>query len=186
MTVSTVADRTPELRRHLLPTLDAATAAVREAHETARAVGDSLLACRHLPGEVFGYAPEVSGAAARLAGATRGVVAAVRVATADPSPESLRDLHRAMGEVGDAVVAARGAIEQLRTAAGWFGPQIHTAALRPALEPAAGSAAGPALKPAAGPALKPAAGPSSQPAPPPPLPPPPPAASRWFSGPPAS
>lgn len=126
MTVSTLA---PSAVRHhsLLPVLDAATHASRDAHEATRALTDTVLACRYLPAEVYQYAPYLSDAAAALTAASRALIAATGSATADPTAENLRDVDRATADLLTATAALRYQTGALAAAADWYSASMALA-----------------------------------------------------------
>ena len=109
MTVSTLTDRSPDVRRHLLPTLDRATSAVREAHEAARALTDTVVAC-------WSVSYDISYVSAALTAATRAAATATRYATANPTAEHLRALDQATAAVLAAAAAVRDTTYAVRSA----------------------------------------------------------------------
>lgn len=119
MTVATHADTTPSPPA-LLPTLDAATHASAEAHEAARALTDTVLACQHLPADVYQYAPHLSQAIHTMVAMSRAVTVAAGRATADPAPANLYALHQAAAELTAATAALRYQTGALAAAAGWY------------------------------------------------------------------
>jgi len=109
MTVSTLIDHSPDVRRHLLPTLDRATSAVREAHEAARALTDTVVVCWNL-------SYDISHVSAALTAATRAAATAARYATANPTVDHLRALEQATAAVLAAAATVRDTTYALRTA----------------------------------------------------------------------
>ncbi|MEZ0107440.1 hypothetical protein ABH920_001432 [Catenulispora sp. EB89] len=120
MTVSMLAVPTMSSRHHLLPALEAAVHASREAHEATRSHTDTVLACQHLPAEVYQYAPHLSHATNTLTAAGRAVTVATGDATANPTPDNLHALRRATAELTAATAALRYQTAALATAASWF------------------------------------------------------------------
>ena len=108
----------------LLPVLDAATHASREAHEAARALTDTVLACQQLPAEVYQYAPHLSYATGGLTAASRALTTATGYATTNPTADNLRALHRATAELVAATAALRYQTAALASAAGWYSTPI--------------------------------------------------------------
>ena len=121
---------------HLLPALEAAVHASHEAHEATRSHTDTVLACQHLPAEVYQYAPHLSHATNTLTAAGRALTAAAGDATANPTPDNLHALRRATAELTTATAALRYQITALATAASWLSTPI---ALPPTLAGPAGA-----------------------------------------------
>lgn len=118
MTVSTLAVSAAD-RHPLLPALDAATRASREAHEAAWALTDTVLACQYLPAEIYQYAPHLSQAIAALTSASRALTTATGYARTNPGG-NLHALHRATTELTAATAALRTQTAALANAAAWF------------------------------------------------------------------
>lgn len=105
----------------LLPAVDAAVAAAREAHDAARALTDTVLACQRLPAEVYRYAPDVAQAAAALTSTGRMLTDAVGQASVVSNPEAhLPGLYQATGAVYGATAAVNAVTAALRNAAAWY------------------------------------------------------------------
>lgn len=120
MTVSTLPHTATALQQVLLPALDMAAAASREAHEAARALTDTVLACQTLPAEIYQYAPDLTHTTRSLVAATRALTAATGAATTHPTPERLHALNLATTDVLAATAAARTAASALQAAAAWY------------------------------------------------------------------
>lgn len=120
MTVSMLAVPTMSSRHHLLPALEAAVHASREAHEATRSHTDTVLACQHLPAEVYQYAPHLSHAAHALTTAGRALTTATGDATANPTPDNIYALHRATADLTGATAALRYQTAALASAASWY------------------------------------------------------------------
>lgn len=123
MTVSTLTAAALEHQR-LLPALDAATDAARQAHEAACAHTDAVLACRHLPADVYQYAPGLPHAAYALTAAGRALTTAADHARAHRTPDTLHALHRATVELTEATAALRYQTSALATAAAWYSTPV--------------------------------------------------------------
>lgn len=122
MTVSTLATPAGVIDHHrLLPVLDTATRAAADAHAATRAHTDTVLGCRHLPAEVYQYAPHLTQAMQTLAAAGRTLTTVTGYATTNPTPDNLHALHRATAELTAATTALRYQTAALATAACWFG-----------------------------------------------------------------
>lgn len=107
-------------RRRLLPALDAATRAARDAHDATRAHTDTVLACQYLPADVYQYAPHLSQATGTLTAVSRTLTTITGHATANPTPDNLHALHRATAELTAATSALRYQTAALATAATWY------------------------------------------------------------------
>ncbi|GAA2067352.1 hypothetical protein GCM10009839_93950 [Catenulispora yoronensis] len=107
-------------RRQLLPALDAATQASRDAHDATRALSDTVLTCQHLPADVYQYAPHLSPATHTLTTASRTLTTITAYATANPTPENLHALHRATTELTAATATLRYQTAALAAAASWY------------------------------------------------------------------
>ncbi|MEY9857043.1 hypothetical protein ABH935_002651 [Catenulispora sp. GAS73] len=138
MTVSMVAVPTMSSRHHLLPALEAAVHASREAHEATLSHTDTVLACQHLPAEIYQYAPHLSHATNTLTAVGRAVTVAAGAASANPTPDNLYALRRATAELITATAVLRYQTAALAAAASWF--STPTALPPPLAKP--GSAAG--------------------------------------------
>lgn len=112
----------------LPPVLDAAADAGRAAHRAAADLTDTLDTCRHLPADIYRYAPDVFEAARALTAAGRTLTGAVHTATAARTPEHVHAVHQALNTLLHATAAVDVTAEALRTAAAWY-----TAALPAAL-----------------------------------------------------
>ena len=118
MTVVTLPETAPAAQR-LAPDLDAATHASADAHEATRALTDTVLACQHLPAEIYQYVPHLSHALAALLAATRALTNITRYATAYPSPDRLHALRQATANLTAATATLRDQTTALATAAAW-------------------------------------------------------------------
>ncbi|GAA1964914.1 hypothetical protein GCM10009838_22900 [Catenulispora subtropica] len=120
MIASALAAPTGAIDHHrLLPALDAAARASADAHDVTRALTDTVLACQHLPAEVYQYAPHLSQATEALTAASRTLTTVTGYATANPMPDNVHALHRATAELAAATAALRYQTAALATAAAW-------------------------------------------------------------------
>ncbi|WP_370368245.1 hypothetical protein [Catenulispora sp. GP43] len=107
-------------RQHLLPALDAAVHASRDAHEATRSHTDTVLACQQLPAEIYQHVPYLSQATATLTAAGHALTTATNHATANPTAETLHALYSATTHLTAATAALRHQTAALATAANWY------------------------------------------------------------------
>ncbi|GAA2066963.1 hypothetical protein GCM10009839_93460 [Catenulispora yoronensis] len=132
MTLATLTAPASGTGHHLLqPALDTAAAASRDAHEAARALTDTVLACQILPAEVYQYAPDLAQPTAALTAATGALATAAARASADPTQERLYALHRATADLTAATTTVQTATSMLRNAASWIAQPTDLPAAQP-------------------------------------------------------
>jgi hypothetical protein len=104
----------------LLPALQASAEAGRAAQRAAAALTDTLAACRHLPADIYRYAPDVFQTARTLTAAGRALTGAVHTATAARTPDTVHAVHQALNTLLHATAATDVTTDALRTAAAWY------------------------------------------------------------------
>lgn len=134
MTVSTLTNAAVS-HQPLLPLLDAAVHASREAHEATRSLTDTVLACQYLPAEVYQYAPHLSHAISTLTAASRALTTATGYATANPTADHLQNLRQATADLITAIAAMRYQTGALANAANWYNGPIALNPTTPAGPP---------------------------------------------------
>ena len=110
----------PDIAWQLLPALDAAAEAGRDAHRAATSLTDAVAACQRLPADVYRYTPDVFETTGALTAAGRALTSAVQAVTAARTPEALHAVHEARNTLLHTTAAVDVAVEALRTAASWY------------------------------------------------------------------
>jgi hypothetical protein len=99
-------------RDALLSALDEAARASADAHEATRALTDTVLACQHLPAEIYQYAPHLSDTTATVLAAGRALNEAVAA-----GPDAVR---HATSYLTAATAALRSQTAALAAAVAWY------------------------------------------------------------------
>lgn len=103
----------------LLSALDEAARASADAHEATHALTETVLACQHLPAEIYQYAPHLSDTTATVVAAGRALNDAVAA-----GPDAVR---HATSYLAAATAALRSQTAALAAAVAWYSQALPSA-----------------------------------------------------------